>query len=210
MPFEVLVVDDSMGIRQAARAALAPLAGCVVRDCGDAEAAAAMVAVGPARLILCDVVLPGRAGDDFCREIKARSPDTVVLLMSSAFEAVDAARGAAAGADGWLAKPFTAEELRGRVRVLMRRPAGRATPAMPAAPGPAGPDGAGRAADLEDLAERLIAPLAERLVGPLRAELGRHLAAAAERLVRERIHDLERQAERPPSAVVPGMEGPVA
>jgi len=210
MPFEVLVIDDSMGVRQAARAALAPLAGCVVRDCGDAEAAAACLALGPARLVLCDVVLPGRAGDDFCRELKARDPDTVVLLMASAFEAVDPARSVAAGADGWLAKPFTAEELRGRVRVLMRRPAGAPVQPRRQAEAPVEPVSTSPSADLGALADRLIEPLAERLVGPLRAELGRHLADAAERLVMERIRDLERQAEGAPSVVAPGVEGPVA
>lgn len=71
-------------------------------------------------LVLLDVVLPGRSGYQILRDLK-RAPATravPVLLVSSKGEPTDVEWGRSQGADDYLAKPFTADELLARVRRL--------------------------------------------------------------------------------------------
>ncbi len=109
-PPRVLVADDEDDIR-----ALVCLA---VRRAG-AEVVAS-VADGSAALAVLDVSMPGATGLDVCTALRAEAATAgiVVLLLSAGASVDDVARGLAAGADAYLAKPFSVAGLVARVREL--------------------------------------------------------------------------------------------
>ncbi len=83
----------------------------------------AMEIVGehPPDVALLDVSLPGIAGSDVCRRLKSMRRSTPVILMSDALERGELARqSAAAGADAFLPKPFSVNELRTLVRAFAK------------------------------------------------------------------------------------------
>ena len=96
--------------------------GYEVVSAGDGLDALAQVAAAPPELILLDIIMPNLDGYSVCRQLKAR-PETrlvpIVLLTAMGDEA-DKLRGIEAGADDFLAKPFSQAELKARVRSLLK------------------------------------------------------------------------------------------
>jgi DNA-binding NtrC family response regulator len=75
----------------------------------------------PPDAALLDVSLPGATGAEICRQIKAAHAATPVILMSGALERRElAAQSMAAGADAFLPKPFSLDELRTVLRAFAR------------------------------------------------------------------------------------------
>jgi len=75
----------------------------------------------PPDAALLDVALPGASGPDICRQIKAASGATPVILMSGALERRELANESSeAGADAFLPKPFSLDELRTVLRAFAR------------------------------------------------------------------------------------------
>jgi DNA-binding response OmpR family regulator len=72
-------------------------------------------------LIILDWMLPDGSGVDFLAEMRKEFNNTAVLLLSSKFEIEDKVEALDAGADDYLAKPFSNIELLARVRALLRR-----------------------------------------------------------------------------------------
>ncbi len=79
-------------------------------------------------LVLLDVMLPDGDGMQWCRELRARGDLTPVLMLTARATAEDTVDGLEAGADDYLAKPFTLEVLLGRVRARLRRSTWQAAP----------------------------------------------------------------------------------
>ncbi len=74
-------------------------------------------------VIVLDRMLPGGMdGVDICREIRAKGVQTPVIMLTAKAQIRDRVAGLNAGADDYLTKPFSFEELLARVRALMRRP----------------------------------------------------------------------------------------
>jgi DNA-binding response OmpR family regulator len=117
----VLVADDEEDIRALVCLAVRK-AGCTVAAAvadGDTALAAARADV-PALAVL-DVSMPGRTGLEVCTALRAE-PATAgirILLLSAGASADDVARGLAAGADAYLAKPFAVTDLVTRVKELV-------------------------------------------------------------------------------------------
>jgi DNA-binding response OmpR family regulator len=120
----VLVADDEEDIRALVGVA-AGKAGCtVVGSVGDGTAALAAVRETRPDLAVLDVSMPGRTGLDVCAELRA-DPATAgvrVLLLSAGASFDDVARGLSAGADAYLAKPFS---VAGLVSQIAKLSAGR-------------------------------------------------------------------------------------
>ena len=76
-------------------------------------------------LIVLDVMLPGASGVDVCRELRRKGIETPVIMLSAKGEEVDRVVGLEIGADDYVTKPFSLRELVARVRVRLRRQAGR-------------------------------------------------------------------------------------
>jgi len=73
-------------------------------------------------LAIIDVMLPGINGIELCRRIRSQSHGPPVLLLTALDSTADKVRGLDSGADDYLVKPFSLEELHARVRALLRRP----------------------------------------------------------------------------------------
>ena len=73
-------------------------------------------------LIILDRMLPGTDGVAICSEIRQQKIHTPVLFLSAKDQVRDRVDGLDAGADDYLVKPFSFEELLARVRALLRRP----------------------------------------------------------------------------------------
>ncbi len=72
-------------------------------------------------LIILDILLPKKDGLSILRELRDRKCVTPVLILSARGEVKDRVKGLDQGADDYLAKPFALDELRARVRALLRR-----------------------------------------------------------------------------------------
>lgn len=73
--------------------------------------------------IILDLMLPGLSGVDLLREVRARHGVAPVLILSARSAVEDRIRGLDLGADDYLAKPFSFQELLARLRAITRRPA---------------------------------------------------------------------------------------
>ena len=125
-PVRVLVADDEDDIRALVCLAVAK-AGCTVDGAvADGTAALATARADLPDLAVLDVSMPGATGLEVCTALRA-DPATAgirILLLSAGASAEDVARGLAAGADAYLAKPFGVAALVDQVRTLAsRRPA---------------------------------------------------------------------------------------
>lgn len=95
------------------------------------DEALATLRAGGLDLIVLDLRLPGPDGVDgvdICRTLRAEGHRTPVLMLTGRGSTTDVVRGLEAGADDYLAKPVAIDELRARVRALLRR-GGSAPPA---------------------------------------------------------------------------------
>jgi DNA-binding response OmpR family regulator len=72
-------------------------------------------------LIILDLILPDRNGEDICRELRAARVTTPILMLSSKKEEMDKVVGLEIGADDYMTKPFSTRELIARVKALLRR-----------------------------------------------------------------------------------------
>ncbi|MEX2441910.1 MAG: response regulator transcription factor, partial [Pontimonas sp.] len=71
-------------------------------------------------LILLDLMLPGMAGTEVCREVRARSAVPIIMLTAKDSE-VDIVVGLELGADDYITKPYSSRELLARIRAVLRR-----------------------------------------------------------------------------------------
>jgi DNA-binding response OmpR family regulator len=72
-------------------------------------------------LVILDLDLAGAGGLDVLRGIRAKSPDLPVVIVTAAAMVEERVRGLDAGADDYMAKPFSFAELAARIRAVMRR-----------------------------------------------------------------------------------------
>ncbi len=118
---KVLAVDDEPRNLEVVSHFL-EMEGFQVLTAADGEAALAMVAADAPDLILLDVMMPGLEGFEVCRRLKA-DPTTVfipVVILTALKGTQERIKGAAAGADDFLSKPFDHVELITRVKSLVR------------------------------------------------------------------------------------------
>jgi DNA-binding response OmpR family regulator len=117
---EILIVEDDPIIRQTVDYALRR-AGFDTRSSGNGLEALDMARSAPPDLILLDLMLPGLDGFSFAEQIRATDRDVAIVMVTALDEARDKVRGLDAGADDYLTKPFSMDELLARVRANLRR-----------------------------------------------------------------------------------------
>jgi putative two-component system response regulator len=117
----ILVVDDEAPNRRLLSRMLT-LEGYTVETADDGESALPLIDRQPWDLILLDVRMPGLGGFDVCRRVKSsdRTRLTPVVLVTGLSDRDSRIEGIDAGADDFLSKPFDAQELKARVRSLVR------------------------------------------------------------------------------------------
>jgi CheY-like chemotaxis protein len=101
----VLIVDDEETIRHILVNVIS-WNGCETREAASAEEGLSLLASFSPDVALLDIVLPGRSGLEMLKEIKQRSPDTEVVMMTSHASAETALRAIREGAYTYLQKPF--------------------------------------------------------------------------------------------------------
>lgn len=127
MGTRILTVEDDERIRTAVRMALED-EGWEVEEADTGEEALQAFTRQPADVVLIDIMLPGIDGFDVCRSIR-RVSDVPIVMVTARADTHDVVAGLEAGADDYLTKPFSLEELVARLRGLLRRAHAMATPA---------------------------------------------------------------------------------
>jgi two-component system response regulator MprA len=116
----VLVVDDDPELRAALTRALRLDGYAVTAVSNGLKALEAMPEVHPDVLVL-DLMMPYVGGLEVCRRLRAKGDRTPILVLTARDEVGDRVAGLDAGADDYLVKPFALDELRARLRALLRR-----------------------------------------------------------------------------------------
>jgi two-component system OmpR family response regulator len=116
----LLVVDDEPTIRELLAGSLS-FAGYEVRTAADGTEAVRAAAGSRPDLILLDVMMPGRDGFEVLDLIRGNNPDVPVIFLTARGEVPDRVTGFARGADDYVSKPFSLDEVLGRIRAVLKR-----------------------------------------------------------------------------------------
>ncbi|MFZ1830685.1 MAG: response regulator [Candidatus Competibacteraceae bacterium] len=120
MANKILVVDDEPNIVLSLEF-LMKQAGFQVRTASDGEAGLAAIAAEQPDLILLDVMMPRKNGYEVCQAIRA-NPDWKairIIMLTAKGREVEREKGLALGADDYITKPFSTQEVVERVRELL-------------------------------------------------------------------------------------------
>jgi two-component system KDP operon response regulator KdpE len=115
----VLAVDDNPAIQKLVRVNL-QARGYAVTAADTGEDALRLFTPGDYDLVLLDLILPGLSGLEVCTQIRQQS-DVPIIVLSAREDEDLKVRALDAGADDYVTKPFSHEELLARVRAVMRR-----------------------------------------------------------------------------------------
>jgi two-component system phosphate regulon response regulator PhoB len=118
----ILVVEDEAALVTLLRYNL-ERAGFAVLEAADGEEALVVLAERPVDLVLLDWMLPRLSGIEVCRQLrrKAETRALPIILLTARGEQADRIRGLNTGADDYVAKPFSPEELIARIHAVLRR-----------------------------------------------------------------------------------------
>jgi len=174
MSQRILVVDDEPQILRALGTTLRG-AGYTVDTAETAEGALAAAAAQPPAGVILDLVLPDGRGTDVCRELRTWT-DAPVIVLSAIGEEKEKIAALDAGADDYVTKPFSVDELLARLRAVLRRSGPEAGPVI-------------EVGDLHiDVSERLVTRDGERIkLTPHEFDLLRVLAQNRGKLLTHRM-----------------------
>jgi two-component system OmpR family response regulator len=125
----LLVVDDELNIRELLSASLR-FAGFDVDVAADGREALAKVEKDRPDLLVLDVMMPGLDGLSVLRRLRDNAVEVPVLLLTARDATEDKVAGLNVGADDYITKPFSLEEVIARVRAVLRRTAEPAGPGV--------------------------------------------------------------------------------
>ena len=118
---KVLVVEDEASIREVIALNLRR-SGMEVLEAGSAEVALALLEQAQdCSAAILDVMLPGMNGFSLCETIRRSNQKIGIIILSAKGQEQDKIRGLSIGADDYMTKPFSPEELLARIRALSRR-----------------------------------------------------------------------------------------
>jgi DNA-binding response OmpR family regulator len=118
----VLVVEDERRLASIIKRGLLE-EGYAVDNAYDGEEAQFMAENTQYDVIVLDIMLPRKDGIAVCRDLRAKSINTPILMLTAKDTLDDRVKGLDSGADDYQVKPFSFSELLARVRALMRRQA---------------------------------------------------------------------------------------
>ncbi|MGZ4689040.1 MAG: response regulator transcription factor [Acidimicrobiia bacterium] len=116
----VLIAEDDRSVRESLILALG-VEGYEVEAVNDGAQALESVALNEPDVIVLDIMMPILDGLTVCRRLRAGKCRTPILMLTARHEVSDRVSGLDAGADDYLAKPFSLDELLARLRALLRR-----------------------------------------------------------------------------------------
>ena len=120
MTVKILVVEDEVELANAVRAEL-DYEGYEVTVANDGVTGLTSARESEFDLILLDWMLPGLTGVEICRRLRQTANQVPIIFLTAQNEIRDRVNGLDAGANDYLTKPFTIEELLARVRANLRR-----------------------------------------------------------------------------------------
>jgi DNA-binding response OmpR family regulator len=115
----VLLIEDDARIRDIVERGLGAR-GFVVSSASDGESGADLARKLDVDLVLLDLILPGRQGLDILEEIRSAKPRLPVIALTALDDTGSKIGGLEAGADDYVTKPFSVEELAARIRARLR------------------------------------------------------------------------------------------
>lgn len=115
----ILIAEDDRRVRESLDRALR-LEGYEVLTAPNGAKALELHAQHRPDLLLLDVSMPDVDGLSVCRKVRAANDDTPILMLTARHEITDRVRGLDAGADDYLVKPFSLDELLARLRARLR------------------------------------------------------------------------------------------
>ncbi len=119
----ILLVEDNRRLSDSLKSILTE-DGYVVDPVYDGLDAEEMGLMDVYDLIILDVMLPGKDGIAVCRELRNKKRAVPILMLTARDALEDRVMGLDSGADDYLVKPFEMDELRARIRALLRRESG--------------------------------------------------------------------------------------
>jgi DNA-binding response OmpR family regulator len=117
---KILVIEDDAAVQRALQRTFES-AGFDVSIASDGAMAMDTFRATMPRLVILDLRLPGKSGQDICREIKQECSQVPILVLSAAGDVLDKVVLLELGADDYVTKPFSPRELLARVRATVRR-----------------------------------------------------------------------------------------
>jgi DNA-binding response OmpR family regulator len=125
----VLVVEDERKLAGFIRRALKE-DGHAVDACNDGDTGLHRATAEAYDAVILDLMLPGRGGLEILHALREQGKTTPVLILTARDSVQDRITGLDRGADDYLTKPFALDELRARVRALLRRGKGGVSTAL--------------------------------------------------------------------------------
>jgi DNA-binding response OmpR family regulator len=122
----ILTIEDDAAIRRGIVDALA-FAGYEAIEAADGVQGSRVAVSREYDLLLLDMVLPGKPGTDILREVRNVRPTLPVIILSARGEERDRVTGLRLGADDYVVKPFSVDELLARIEAVLRRSPSRPT-----------------------------------------------------------------------------------
>src|SRR2546426_1916406 len=116
----LLIIEDELPMRTALKDCL-EAEGYRVLTAADGESGLQLALKEKPNLILLDIMMPRLDGYTLCAELRRLAIPVPVLMLTAKGQVEDRVRGLDVGADDYLVKPFSTDELLARVRALLRR-----------------------------------------------------------------------------------------
>ncbi|HEY3290699.1 MAG TPA: response regulator transcription factor [Anaerolineae bacterium] len=116
----LLLVEDNHRLNRALKTGLIE-DGYAVDAAFDGKEGLELALLTPYDAIILDIMLPVKDGLTVCRELRDRRIRTPILILTARDAVEDRIRGLDSGADDYMVKPFAIDELRARLRALLRR-----------------------------------------------------------------------------------------
>lgn len=118
----LLLVEDNQRLRNSIQLSLEE-SGYVLDTAADGVEGQELAELTPYDGIILDIMLPMRDGLEVCRNLRRQHLRTPILLLTARDTVEDRVKGLDSGADDYLIKPFSLDELQARLRALLRRDA---------------------------------------------------------------------------------------
>ncbi len=119
----ILLIEDNRRLSESLSKTLVE-DGYVVDQAYDGAEGEDLALLTPYDVIILDVMLPIRDGIEVCRSLRDQKVNTPILMLTARDALEDRVLGLDSGADDYLVKPFEIQELRARLRALLRRDSG--------------------------------------------------------------------------------------
>ncbi len=117
---KILIIEDDPAILKGLQASLEE-DSYTIHTASDGEKGYNLALKNNFDLIILDIMLPNKNGFDICRDLRSEGIVTLILMLTSRTYEVDRVLGLEVGADDYMTKPFSLNELKARIRALLRR-----------------------------------------------------------------------------------------